>query len=84
MKRSFLKNMMLGTGLMLCAASFSASSASAQTKDDPTLETYGKTFGVSGNLDSIGSDTLNNLMTLWAEAFRKKYPQVKSAMDFLE
>jgi phosphate transport system substrate-binding protein len=31
---------------------------------------------VSGNLSSIGSDTLNNLMTLWAEDFNKFYPNV--------
>ena len=29
-----------------------------------------------GNLSSIGSDTLNNLMTLWAEEFQKIYPNV--------
>jgi ABC-type phosphate transport system substrate-binding protein len=30
-----------------------------------------------GNLNSIGSDTLNNLMTLWAEGFRSFYPNVQ-------
>lgn len=34
---------------------------------DPNLKGYLKVTGVSGNLNSIGSDTLNNLMTLWAE-----------------
>lgn len=37
---------------------------------------YKKVPGVTGNLNSIGSDTLNNLMTLWAEGFRKIYPGV--------
>jgi len=37
--------------------------------------------GVSGNLNSIGSDTLNNLMTLWAEAFQKQYPNVKIQIE---
>lgn len=32
--------------------------------------------GVSGNLSSVGSDTLANLMTLWAEEFKRFYPNV--------
>jgi phosphate transport system substrate-binding protein len=43
---------------------------------DPAIPTYVKTTGVSGNLSSVGSDTLANLMTLWAEAFKKEYPNV--------
>jgi phosphate transport system substrate-binding protein len=37
--------------------------------------------GVSGNLNSIGSDTLNNLMTLWAEGFQAAYPNVKIQIE---
>lgn len=48
---------------------------------DPALKGYVKVTGVSGNLNSIGSDTLNNLMTLWAEGFRKKYPSVKIQIE---
>lgn len=43
---------------------------------DPNLPVYQPVSGVSGNLDSIGSDTLNNLMTLWAESFSAIYPNV--------
>lgn len=43
---------------------------------DPKLPPYVKSTGVSGNIASIGSDTLNNLMTKWAEEFRKHYPNV--------
>jgi phosphate transport system substrate-binding protein len=43
---------------------------------DPNLPVYEPVSGVSGYLDSIGSDTLNNLMTLWAEAFSAIYPNV--------
>lgn len=43
---------------------------------DPALSDYEKVSGVSGNLSSIGSDTLNNLMTLWAEEFKRIYPSV--------
>ncbi len=48
---------------------------------DPATPDYTKTNGVSGNLDSIGSDTLNNLMTFWAESFRKKYPNVRIQVE---
>lgn len=40
------------------------------------LPAYERVSGVSGNLSSVGSDTLANLMTLWAEAFEKEYPNV--------
>jgi len=43
---------------------------------DPAIKPYVKTSGVSGNLSSVGSDTLANLMTLWAEAYKKEYPSV--------
>lgn len=45
------------------------------------LPAYQKTEGVSGNLNSIGSDTLNNLMALWAESFREKYPSVNIQIE---
>ena len=48
---------------------------------DPKLHDYKKVSGISGNLNSIGSDTLNNLMTLWAEGFRKKYPSVRIQIE---
>jgi len=56
----------LGLGLTL----------TAQAAVDANLPNYTKTTGVSGNLTSIGSDSLNNLMTLWAEDFKKQYPNI--------
>ena len=50
--------------------------SAAQATVDASLPDYSKTTGVSGNLSSVGSDTLNNLMTFWAEAFKKQYPNV--------
>ncbi len=43
---------------------------------DSATPTYKKSCGVSGNISSVGSDTLANLMTLWAEDFKKLYPNV--------
>lgn len=65
----------------LAAALVSASAAFAQIQVDPKLKTYQPVSGVSGNLNSIGSDTLNNLMTLWAEGFRAIYPNVNIQIE---
>ncbi len=48
---------------------------------DPALSPYQSISGIAGNLNSIGSDTLNNLMTLWAEGFKKFYPNVKIQIE---
>lgn len=61
---------------VLCLATLISPAALAQTEVDPALPDYQKVSGVSGNLSSIGSDTLNNLMTLWAEDFKRTYPSV--------
>ena len=64
--------------LMTAMTFIAAGVATAQTVAavDPAIPTYVKTTGVSGNLSSVGSDTLANLMTLWAEAYKKEYPNV--------
>jgi len=57
--------------------SFAAQSVMAQAVQvDPALPNYEKSSGVSGNFTSVGSDTLNNLMTLWAEEYKRLYPNV--------
>jgi len=53
-----------------------ATTAYAQVEVDSGLPEYQKASGVSGNLSSVGSDTLANLMTLWAEEFKRLYPNV--------
>ncbi len=59
-----------------------ATAANAEkVKVDSKLPAYKATSGVSGNLNSIGSDTLNNLMTYWAEGFKKKYPNVNIQIE---
>lgn len=54
----------------------SASVQAQAVQVDPGLPTYQKASGVSGNFTSVGSDTLNNLMTLWAEEYKRLYPNV--------
>ncbi len=59
-----------------------AASAQAQAvKVDPAIPAYQKVSGVSGTLNSVGSDTMNNLMTFWGEAFLKLYPNVKIQVE---
>jgi len=53
----------------------------ANIKVDENLKDYAIVGGVSGNLNSVGSDTLNNLMTYWAEEFRAKYPNVNIQVE---
>ncbi len=53
----------------------------AQAAIEDEHPAYEKVSGVSGNLNSIGSDTLNNMMTLWAEGFQKQYPNVKIQVE---
>jgi phosphate transport system substrate-binding protein len=48
---------------------------------DPGLRPYTPVSGISGNLKSIGSDTLNNLMSLWGEGFSAVYPNVKLEIE---
>jgi phosphate transport system substrate-binding protein len=56
-------------------------SAVAKVGVDAALTPYKPTSGVSGNLSSVGSDTLNNLMTFWAELFAKYYPSAKIQIE---
>ncbi len=89
MKRSQKRRQMwvlgMGIGLLLGwtgSAMLGVSTAWAKEEmEDPNWAGYAKVSGVSGNLNSIGSDTLNNLMTLWAEGFRKQYPNVKIQIE---
>jgi phosphate transport system substrate-binding protein len=70
---------LVSTMALTAAVVLSGGNAIAQV--DPGLKDYAKTTGVAGNLNSIGSDTLNNLMTFWAEGFRKRYPNVNIQIE---
>ena len=55
--------------------------ASAQVTVDAAIPAYQPTKGVSGTLKSVGSDTMNNEMTLWAEGFKTFYPNVQVEVE---
>ncbi len=63
-------------GAALVAAMSSATLVHAKNEVDPSIADYTKASGVSGNLSSVGSDTLANLMTMWAEEYKRQYPNV--------
>ena len=48
---------------------------------DSRIKKYEKVGAISGNANSIGSDTMNNLMALWLEGFRKYYPLVNVQIE---
>ncbi|PTQ91054.1 PstS family phosphate ABC transporter substrate-binding protein [Agitococcus lubricus] len=61
---------------LVLALGLSATMVSVHAAVDAGIPAYQKTTGISGNLSSVGSDTLANLMTFWAEDFKKEYPNV--------
>src|SRR5512139_1272994 len=71
---------------LIAAAGMAALGATAHLgaqafKVDPKLPPYQRASGVAGSLGSVGSDTMNNMMTLWAETFRRMYPNVKVQVE---
>lgn len=71
------------TAAVLALGTLGASQGHAQEalKVDPAIPAYKAASGISGNLNSIGSDSLNNVMTLWAEGFKKFYPNVNIQIE---
>lgn len=65
-----------GTG-----SSFEATAGSSGVKVDADLPAYEAVEGVSGTIKSIGSDSMNNLMTFWTQGFQKFYPNVQVEVE---
>jgi phosphate transport system substrate-binding protein len=77
-----MKRTSVAAPLALALALGGSAVVSAQAiKVDAGISGYQKTSGVSGNLSSVGSDTLNNLMTLWAEGYKKEYPNIRIQIE---
>ena len=73
-----MRRLAAGLGVLALGATLARAQA---VQVEPAVPAYAKTSGVSGNLSSVGSDTMNNLMTLWGEAFAKMYPNVKIQVE---
>jgi len=67
--------------LLAVFAAVSLATAATAMELDPKLRDYQPIGGISGSIKSIGSDTLNNVMTLWAEGFKAQYPNVKIEIE---
>lgn len=76
MRKHILKN-----ALFSVAVGLASLASAAPTAVDSAIPEYKPVSGISGNLNSIGSDTLNNLMTFWAEGFKKAYPNVNIQIE---
>jgi len=75
MKISFKTKSLIAAMGFATTALFSVTVNAVQSVD-AGVPIYQKVNGISGNLSSVGSDTLANLMTLWAEEFNREYPNV--------
>ncbi|WP_305045987.1 PstS family phosphate ABC transporter substrate-binding protein [Geoalkalibacter sp.] len=76
--KAFTKRSLLGLTALIALGGVAQGATLAV---DPNLPVYQRVQGVSGNLNSIGSDTLNNLLTFWAEGFRRSYPNVNIQIE---
>ena len=60
------------------------SAAAVSTEDvrvDPILPAYKPTEGVGGDLRIVGSDTMLNLATAWAEVVQRNHPSVRVQVE---
>lgn len=69
------------TPALLLGAVLLCAPALAAVEIDPALPDYRPVQGVSGTIKSIGSDTMNNEMALWAEGFQAMYPNVQVEIE---
>ncbi|MBM3382719.1 MAG: PstS family phosphate ABC transporter substrate-binding protein [Betaproteobacteria bacterium] len=76
-----MRKALVSSVVVLAALSSFASAAAKGKAGKETLPVYKPTSGVTGTLKSIGSDSMNNEMALWSEAFRKFYPGVKIEVE---
>ena len=77
MKLSFVR-----AALPATAASLLGSLSFGQAVQvDERLADYEPVQGISGEIKSVGSDTMNNLMAFWGEGFKKHYPNVTTEVE---
>jgi len=78
MKKNFFVTVIV---TLLIPLMFSGVINAQQIQVDKNIPHYKKNGNISGNAGSIGSDTMNNLMTLWLEGFKKYYPLVNIQIE---
>jgi phosphate transport system substrate-binding protein len=78
-RSAFVKVSLVFAGAVVAIAAIAVADTAVHV--DSKLLPYKTVSGVSGNIKAVGSDTMNNLMTLWAEDFRKVYPNVQIEIE---
>ncbi len=78
-RSAFVKVSLVIAGALVALAAVAVADTAVHV--DSKLLPYKTVSGVSGNIKAVGSDTMNNLMTLWAEDFRKAYPNVQVEIE---
>ncbi|MCC5830414.1 MAG: PstS family phosphate ABC transporter substrate-binding protein [Phycisphaeraceae bacterium] len=68
-------------GVAIVAVGIMGLSVNAQVRVDEATPEYQRVAGVSGSIKCVGSDSMNNMMTLWAEGFRRVYPNVQIEIE---
>lgn len=71
--------------LALCTVNPTVRDAQAQTETirvDPALPEYAPVPGIAGgNIQVVGSETMNNMMTFWLEDFQSMYDEIRPEID---
>lgn len=81
---SFVHQALCSAGILsaIVLSGFATNSRAATPELDARLPAYERTAGgVSGALKCVGSDTMNNLVALWAEGFKRSYPSIREAIE---
>jgi len=68
-------------GTYILAADHPKFNETLHTKASPNLPAYKKVDPISGTLRSVGADTMEELMKLWIDDFKKIYPEVNFDMQ---
>jgi len=79
-RSSFPKSLLLLVAISLLNW-FSADNGFAQSKVDANLPKYKPAAGLSGQIKSVGSDSMNSLMTQWTEKFKEYYKGVRTEVE---
>jgi len=70
------------TSIAIAGTLLAGGVAAAADEAAESLPPYVRAPGeVAGSLKCVGSDTMNNLVTLWSEGFKKHYPSVREAIE---
>lgn len=80
MKRSFAR-LFASLFTVAIASAVACGTAFSQVKVDPKLPSYKAVPGLSGQIKSVGSDSMNTLMVAWTEKFKEHYKGVRTEVE---